>query len=411
MSTQEPSAKQGEWWMQVDAYRTLIDTVDDYAIIMLDIDGIVRSWNPGAEKTKGYTPDEIIGRHFSVFYPPESLDAQLPQRELAVASETGRFEDEGWRVRKDGTRFWANVVLTAMRGEDGSLLGFAKITRDLTARRAKDDELRRATSYARALIETARVAVLAVSANGEITDANTAAEGLLGRSREQLVGTDFSSCFAAPTAARSNWERVFEKERISGYPLDVLRADGSTAPTLVDGGVYRDEGGVTLGACMILNDVTAQKLAERRIQQQSEELLELSTPVMQIWEGIVVVPLIGSLDSQRTQLFMERLLQRIVETNSPMALVDIMGVPTIDTQTAQHLIETISAVRMLGAQVVLTGVRPVIAQTLVHLGIDLSGIQTRSSLSAGLKVALDALSLQVVSRHADSSDVRGVPGI
>jgi rsbT co-antagonist protein RsbR len=121
---------------------------------------------------------------------------------------------------------------------------------------------------------------------------------------------------------------------------------------------------------------------------------------MQVWQGVVVAPLIGSLDSLRTQQFMERLLSRIVETNSPVALVDIMGVPTIDTQTAQHLIETISAVRLLGAQVVLTGVRPAIAQTLVHLGIDLTDIITRSSLGAGLKVALDMLDLQVVSKDS-----------
>jgi rsbT co-antagonist protein RsbR len=124
---------------------------------------------------------------------------------------------------------------------------------------------------------------------------------------------------------------------------------------------------------------------------------------MQIWDGIVAVPLIGSLDSQRTQLFMERLLERIVDTNSPMALVDIMGVPTIDTQTAQHLIETITAVRLLGAQVVLTGVQPVIAQTLVHLGVDLSGITTRASMAAGLKVAFEAMSLKVVDRDSGVS--------
>lgn len=120
---------------------------------------------------------------------------------------------------------------------------------------------------------------------------------------------------------------------------------------------------------------------------------------MQVWQGVVVAPLIGTLDSQRTQLFMERLLDRITETNSPVALVDIMGVPAIDTQTAQHLAETISAVRLLGAQVVLTGVRPAIAQTLVHLGIDLSGITTRSSLAAGLQVALNILNLQIVRKN------------
>ena len=113
----------------------------------------------------------------------------------------------------------------------------------------------------------------------------------------------------------------------------------------------------------------------------------------------MAAPLIGWLDSQRTEQFMERLLHFIVETNSPVALVDITGVPTIDTQTAQHLVETITAVRLLGAQVVLTGVRPALAQTLVHLGIDLSHIVTRSSLSAGLRVALDLLDLQVISKN------------
>ena len=258
-----------------ESFRLLVEGVTDYAIIMLDPKGNVASWNTGAERIKGWRPEEIVGKHFSCFYPPEAIQRSLPERELKEAGEMGRFEDEGWRVKKDGSRFWANVVITSMRGADGTLHGFAKITRDLTER----------------------------------------------------------------------------------------------------------------------------KQAEERIQQQSREILELSTPVMQVWEGVVAAPLIGSLDSQRTQQFMERLLARIVETNSPVALVDIMGVPTIDTQTAQHLIETIGAVRLLGAQVVLTGVRPAIAQTLVHLGIDLSGIITRSSLSGGLQVALEILDLQVVPKN------------
>jgi anti-anti-sigma regulatory factor len=162
---------------------------------------------------------------------------------------------------------------------------------------------------------------------------------------------------------------------------------------------YFDEKGEVVGVIGVSLDITERKLAEERIQQQTKEIMDLSTPVMQVWQGVVVAPLIGSLDSQRTQQFMERLLARIVETNSPVALVDIMGVATIDTQTAQHLIETISAVRLLGAQVVLTGVRPTIAQTLVHLGVDLSGIITRSSLAGGLLVALDILDLKISAKN------------
>ena len=138
--------------------------------------------------------------------------------------------------------------------------------------------------------------------------------------------------------------------------------------------------------------------SEEVISRQAQEILEISIPVVQAWEGVIVAPLIGSLDTQRAQQFMERLLERVVETGSAVALVDITAVPAIDTRTAQHLIETIAAVRLLGAQMVLTGVRPAIAQTLVHLGIDLSTVVTRPSLDAGLRLALDMLNISVSSK-------------
>jgi PAS domain S-box-containing protein len=119
-------------------YGLLVSSVRDYAIFALDAGGHIITWNAGAERIKGYTPDEIIGRHFSVFYPPEDVAAGKTVWELEVATREGRVEDEGWRVRKDGTRFWANVVITALRGEDGELVGFAKVTRDLTERRTAE---------------------------------------------------------------------------------------------------------------------------------------------------------------------------------------------------------------------------------------------------------------------------------
>ncbi len=160
--------------------------------------------------------------------------------------------------------------------------------------------------------------------------------------------------------------------------------------------------GEVKGCVETIIDITELKRREEIITQQTQEIMELSTPVIQVWKGVVAAPLIGTLDSHRTQQFMERLLERIVQTNSEVALVDITGVPTIDTQTAQHIIETITAVRLLGADVILTGVRPAIAQTLVHLGIDLSNIITRSSLSAGLKVAMHLLDLKIVPRGEDN---------
>ena len=117
----------------------LIDTVIDYAIFLLDTEGHVTSWNRGAERIKGYTPDEIIGEHFRRFYPEEDRTLGLPEHELEVAAREGRFEQEGWRLRRDGSRLWANVVITAIRDETGELIGYGKVTRDLTARRLAEE--------------------------------------------------------------------------------------------------------------------------------------------------------------------------------------------------------------------------------------------------------------------------------
>ena len=130
-------------------HRLLVESVQDYAIFALDPAGYIISWNIGAERLKGYTVDEILGKHFSIFYPPEDLARGKPPWELEVATREGRLEDEGWRLRKDGTRFWANVIITALRSEDGQLVGFAKVTRDLTERRA---------AHERSLADTRRLA-------------------------------------------------------------------------------------------------------------------------------------------------------------------------------------------------------------------------------------------------------------
>ena len=122
-----------------DLFRLLVESVVDYAIFLLDPTGVVRTWNAGARRLKGYEADEIIGRHFSTFYPEEDVRRGKPAWELESAAREGRFEDEGWRIRKDGSSFWANVVITALR-RDGELVGFAKVTRDLTARREAEEE-------------------------------------------------------------------------------------------------------------------------------------------------------------------------------------------------------------------------------------------------------------------------------
>jgi rsbT co-antagonist protein RsbR len=138
-----------------------------------------------------------------------------------------------------------------------------------------------------------------------------------------------------------------------------------------------------------------QRAREDVVRRQSQEILELSTPVVKLWEGVVAVPLIGTLDSERTQVVMENLLEMIVQTGSTVAIIDITGVPTVDTLVAQHLIKTVAAARLMGAECIISGIRPQIAQTIVHLGIELEGVQTKASLADAIVVALARLGYRV----------------
>jgi rsbT co-antagonist protein RsbR len=145
-----------------------------------------------------------------------------------------------------------------------------------------------------------------------------------------------------------------------------------------------------------------QKAREQVIERQQQELLELSTPVVKLWDGILALPMIGTLDSARTQVVMESLLQRIVDTGSEIAIIDITGVPTVDTLVAQHLLKTVAAIRLLGAECIISGVRPQIAQTIVHLGVDLTGVTTKANLADALSLALKRSGFSVIKSNPDA---------
>jgi PAS domain S-box-containing protein len=241
----------------------MLDQIGDYEVILLDPDGTIKTWNRGAERLRGYTAGEAIGRNIATFYTEEDAEAGLAQRELDQALKNGRFEADGWRVRKGGQRFQANVILTPVRDTDGRHIGFVKVTRDLT---------------------------------------------------EQL-----------------------EREKL--------------------------------------------------LQRQRDDILELSTPVIQVWDRVLALPIIGTLDSGRAARLTESLLERIASDEAAIVILDISGVPMIDTAVAQHLFKTIQGARLMGAESIISGVRPETAQAMVHLGIDIGGVRSRGTLRDALQLA------------------------
>jgi PAS domain S-box-containing protein len=176
-----------------ETFRLLVDAVIDYAIYMLDPTGQVVSWNAGAERIKGYRPEEVIGRHFSRFYTAEDVEAGLPARVLQIAAHEGKYETEGWRVRKDGGRFWAHVVVDPIRSPSGRLLGFAKITRDLTERKQVEAALRETQQEFRLLVQSVTdYALFMLDRQGNVASWNAGAERIKGYAPEEIIGRHFS---------------------------------------------------------------------------------------------------------------------------------------------------------------------------------------------------------------------------
>jgi PAS domain S-box-containing protein len=216
---------QGEYGSE-ERFKLLVASVRDYAIFMLDPNGLVLTWNAGAERIKGFLAETIIGQHFSKFYPPEALARGLPDHELKVASETGAFEDEGWRVRKDGSLFWANVVITAMRDSDGTLVGFAKVTRDLTQRRSHEEALRQSEERFRLLVEgVTDYAIFMLDVNGKVATWNVGAQRMKGYAANEILGKHFS-VFYPEEALLSRWPE-HELEMAASTAMPELKRSSS----------------------------------------------------------------------------------------------------------------------------------------------------------------------------------------
>ena len=270
----------GEVEQNEQRFKLLVESVRDYAIFMLNPDGVVLTWNAGAERFKGYQADEIIGQHFSRFYPPEALARKLPEHELKTAAEVGVFEDEGWRVRKDGTLFWANVVITAVRNAQGELLGFAKVTRDLTQRRAHEEDLRRSEERFRLLLEgVSEYAIFMLDPNGKVATWNVGAQRIKGYERREIIGQHFS-IFYPPEAKESGWpDHELREAAEKGSFVDTgwrVRKDGTTFWAHVTITALRDAADRLIGYAKLTRDLTEAKRVEaiELASQHREEMLD-----------------------------------------------------------------------------------------------------------------------------------------
>lgn len=247
-------------------YKRLVESVSDYAIFMLDPEGVVSSWNRGAERIKGYRADEIIGRHFSIFYPPEDIEAGRPAHELLESARSGRFEDEGWRLRKDGSRFWASVVTAALHDDDGRLVGFAKVTRDLSERRKIEEELRHSEGRFRLLIESVSdYAIYMLDPTGQITTWNAGAQRMKGYRADEILGRNFEIFFPEEDRLRDKPRLELEAARIEGRFEDEgwrIRSDGTRFWANVVVAAIHDANGEHRGFAKVTRDLTSHRAAE-----------------------------------------------------------------------------------------------------------------------------------------------------
>jgi PAS domain S-box-containing protein len=258
-----------------DDLHLLIDSVTDYAIFLLDPSGRVTSWNAGAQRIKGYEADEIIGEHFSKFYLPEDVAAGKPEHELAVARQVCRIEDEGWRVRKDGSLFWANVVITALWDDEGLLRGYGKVTRDLTQRRASEVELRRAEQRFHQLVDAvADYSIFMLDPTGHVATWNPGARKTKGYEAAEIIGRHFSAFYTPEDRERGKPERVLETVRREGRFEEEgwrIRKDGTRFWANVVISMLRDEEGQAVGFAKVTRDLTARRAAEETARELARE--------------------------------------------------------------------------------------------------------------------------------------------
>jgi PAS domain S-box-containing protein len=259
-----------------DPFKLLVQSIVDYAIYMLDPTGRVTSWNAGAERIKGFQTEEIVGKHFSAFYTEEDRKAGMPARVLETARREGKYEGEGWRVRKDGSRFWASVVVDRINDEHGELIGFAKITRDMTEKRETQNALLEAERRFRILVQgVTDYAIFMLDPEGRVANWNSGAERIKGYLPEEIVGQHFSRFYTPEDLDVGVPQKAIETAREAGrYESEGwrVRKDGSRFWASVVLDAIRDPDGKLIGFAKITRDMTEKREAQNRLEESREQL-------------------------------------------------------------------------------------------------------------------------------------------
>jgi PAS domain S-box-containing protein len=300
-------------------FRGLVQGVTDYAIFMLDPEGVVTNWNAGAQRIKGYTADEIIGQHFSRFYTPKDRAEGMPQRALATAAREGKFEAEGWRVRKDGKLFWASIVIDPIRDEDGTLVGFAKVTRDITERREAQEALAESAELARGIIDTALDAFVQIDDTGTVMEWNAQAETIFGWSRQEAVGKSLATLIL-PSSERARHQKGLEHFRQTGrgrilgqrVRMQALRRDGKEIPVeLSITALRRGERHLFNG---FIRDLTEKLAAEEQLHHalKMEAIGQLTGGVAHDFNNLLTA-IIGNLEVLATRVPAHGSAARLIE--------------------------------------------------------------------------------------------------
>jgi PAS domain S-box-containing protein len=283
-------------------FTELVAGVEDHAIFLLDPAGIVKSWNAGAHRIKGYTADEIIGQPFTRFYPQEAIESGWPQEELRRAAATGRIQDEGWRIRKDGSRMWASVAITALKAPDGELRGYLKITRDLTERKSAEERVRQSEERLRLMIESVQdYAIFMLDSDGRITSWNLGAERIKGYKSAEIIGQHFSIFYSSEDNANGKPERELEVAKRVGRVEDEgwrVRKDRSQFWANVVITALFDSGGVLRGFAKIIRDMTDKRQVEQlQVADKQKNVFlamlahELRNPLAPIRNGVELLKL------------------------------------------------------------------------------------------------------------------------